>query len=143
MSRDAQGITSAQQRVTVNAPSVPGQSINARSHQHVSQGMVLMKQKKKTFKTVFLWSPRIQSFLELEPKSEYIKVAIIIQWLDERYATFREFKPRYKPSVVGRCLTHLGHPKHANSKQGWIYRRKDAIQGLSHLPDVQGSKDVH
>ena len=124
MSRDAQGITSAQPRATVNARSVPGRSINGRFHPHVSQDMVGMSQKKKTFKTVFLWSPRIQNFLELEPKSEYIKVHSIVLWLDERYWTFREFKPIYKPSLVGRCLTYLGHTKHTDGKQGWIYKRK-------------------
>lgn len=96
-----------------------------------------MKRVRKVEKMLAIWTPRVQAFLELDPRWEYCKCHVIIGWMSERYVTFRAFKPLYKKIVVGKCLNQLKHTKHSKARDGWIYRRgTDVIQGLPHIPDV-------
>ena len=71
------------------------------------------------------WTPHVGLVADREYPLEFIKVRGIIEKLDEIFPeSFGQFKHIYKRSLVGRCLTKIGHTKHStHDKYGAVYRR--------------------
>jgi hypothetical protein len=79
---------------------------------------------------IAVWLSRVDNCIkemdELLPgEKHHYKVNHIAEWLDERYATYRDFKPLFKKIIVGKCLTQLGYKKRTYEDHGWIYIKGD------------------
>ena len=81
---------------------------------------------RKTDNYVYVWAPRVNKFLELDDH-QFIKVQSVIDWLNERYVTFRDLNENFKKNLVGKCMKHLGHARYSRNDQDVVYKRKNAV----------------
>jgi hypothetical protein len=78
---------------------------------------------RKTDNYVFVWAPRVSAFMDLDTHT-FIKVQTVIDWMNERYVTFRDLNENFKKNLVGKCMKHLGHMRYSRNDQGVVYKRK-------------------